>query len=661
MRRTRWNAMAFLFSGALVLAACGQQGATPTPEGTPTGTGPAETGAAGDAPSGQIRMIVDGQITTLGNAAGDVPTAEASQFYFNALYQYNESLEPIPDLAEEECEISEDALTYTCTLREGVLFHNGEELTADDVAFTYQIAQSENCRFNPSLCLAPFLENVEAVDDRTVEFTLIEPYAPFNTVILPGIYADNRALIEQQYDEFAGAAEGVDPAEAQAGLDALAEATGAEEPDPAACEEALAPVEGVLETAQVALPDRNAYQTEDGQFDPCAYGGALTPLVESLIASLEAEGIDAIAAAYPLLPFNQEPMGTGPWMCEPGCFSPGESLTATAFEDYFDGPPATAEIVMPIITDETAGVTALQSGEVDWKYSLTGDSFQAIQDDENLKFAEYPDFGYYALQFNLRPDRLFADVNLRKAVQLCVDKARTTEVATNGQGIPVEGDIPPASWAYVELPTVERNVDEAKALIEESGWTLGEDDVYAKDGQRLSTKVYVRAGRPDRISFMQLTADQVAECGIEFEVVEADFATVLVPMLSFPHIAPGDQQPFDAYFGGWSTGYDPDPFSLWHSSQCTSEENPDLFNYICFQNEEADALIEEGLAATSQEERAEIYAQFEEIIYEEQPYFFAWSDIAREGLNANLESTEGELNLETPQWHWQLDRLRVQE
>jgi peptide/nickel transport system substrate-binding protein len=185
--------------------------------------------------------------------------------------------------------------------------------------------------------------------------------------------------------------------------------------------------------------------------------------------------------------------------------------------------------------------------------------------------------------------------------------------------------------------------------------------VYQKDGRRLSTKVYVRAGRPDRVSFMQLTADQVADCGMQLEVVEADFATVLIPMLSYPHIAPGDQEPFDAYFGGWLTSFDPDPFSIWHSSQCTTEENPDLFNYVCFQNEEADRLIEEGLRVTSQDERAEIYAAFSQILYEEQPYFFAWSDIKREPLNVNLVSTEGDLQLDSPQWHWQLSSLTVRE
>jgi hypothetical protein len=70
-------------------------------------------------------------------------------------------------------------------------------------------------------------------------------------------------------------------------------------------------------------------------------------------------------------------------------------------------------------------------------------------------------------------------------------------------------------------------------------------------------------------------------------------------------------------------------------------------------------LIEDGLAAVSQDERAEIYQRFEEIMFEEQPYLFAWSDIAREALNAGLESTAGELQLDSPQWHWQYETLRV--
>ncbi|MCV0404302.1 MAG: hypothetical protein K5924_11470 [Chloroflexi bacterium] len=673
MRRTKWNALAFLFSGALILAACGTQPGesgepTDAPESVDPGTSADPTD--GGAGTGTITMIVDGQITTLSNALSDVPTSEAYQFIGTGLYQYDAELTPIPDLAADLCETSEDEITWTCTLQDAT-FHNGDTVTADDVVFTYDVAKSDNCRFNPSLCLAPFLESATAVDEKTVEFTLIEPYAPFATVILPGIAIDSEAVVTAAYEDFVGEAEGADPAAVAAAAEALGAATGAEEPDPAACDAALADAESVLGDAGVELPSRDDFNTggEAGdEFDPCAYGGALADLLSQVQAALETEGIDAIAAVYPLLSFNSEPVGTGPWMCEPGCLQPGESLTLTAYADYYGGAPAAETIVMPIITDDIQGANAVQAGQVDWKYSLTADAYDALKDDPNIKFAEYPDFGYFGLQYNLREGRLFADLGARKAVQYCIDKAATVDQATNGQGVPIEADIPPASWAYnPDLQPVERDVAAAIGFLEEAGWTVETDadgnatGPATRDGQTFETDVYVRAGRPDRIAFMELLRDQVIDCGIKINVIEGDFATVLLPLLTYPHIPPNATEPYDAYFGGWGTSLDPDPFSLFHSSQCTTEEQPELYNYICFQNEEADRLIDEGLVTSDQETRAAIYQEFEQIMFDEQPYLFAWSDVAREALDVNLESTAGELQLGSPLWHWQLETLRVAE
>ncbi|MCA9409410.1 MAG: hypothetical protein KC733_12025, partial [Candidatus Omnitrophica bacterium] len=56
---------------------------------------------------------------------------------FNGLIRIDEKGKLEPDLAER-WEISEDKLTYTFYLRKGIHFHNGEELTAVDVAYTYE-------------------------------------------------------------------------------------------------------------------------------------------------------------------------------------------------------------------------------------------------------------------------------------------------------------------------------------------------------------------------------------------------------------------------------------------------------------------------------------------------------------------------------------------
>lgn len=82
----------------------------------------------------------------------------------------------VPDLAESYS-ISPDGLTYTFTLREGVTFHDGQPITADDVLFTIQKAQ------DPSL-KSPKRANwdgvlTQKIDDRTIIFTLKQPYAPF--------------------------------------------------------------------------------------------------------------------------------------------------------------------------------------------------------------------------------------------------------------------------------------------------------------------------------------------------------------------------------------------------------------------------------------------------------------------------------------------------
>jgi ABC-type transport system substrate-binding protein len=666
MRRTKWSALAFLFSGALVLAACG------TPAGT-SSTAPSASGggsAAPAGPSGQIVMTVDGQITTLSNAINDVPTAEAAPFLLNGLYPYDVNLTPIADLTTDLCETSADGITWTCPLRDDVLFHDGSKMTADDVVFEYELAKSDNCRFAASVCLSTFLDKAEATDPTTVVFTLKQAYSPFATVILPSIAIEPKAMIQKAYDEFAGNVSGVDAKAAAAAQKAIDDASTAA--DPKACEAALKAAEDILTSAKITLPNRDDFNTggDNGdQFDPCAYGDALSALVKSLVDSLNSKGVDAVAAVYPLLSFNAQPVGTGPWMCEPGCLKPGESLTLTAFTDYFGGAPATETIVEPIITDDVAAANAIKAGDVNWKYSLTADAYSALKDDPNIKFAEYPDFGYFALQYNLRPGKLFADLGARQAVQYCIDKTETTRVATNGIGVAIEGDIPPASWAFnPDIKTVARDTKKAMEFLTSAGWTVADangdgkaDGVATKGGKEFSTQVYVRAGKTDRIKFMELLRDQVIDCGIKIEVIEGDFATVLLPLLTFPHIPPNATESFDAYFGGWGTGYDPDPFSLFHSSQCTTEEQPELNNYICFKNADADKLIEDGLKENDQAKRAAIYQKFEQIMFDQQPYLFAWSDLAHEALSKNLVSTQGELKLDSPQWHWQLESLKLEQ
>ena len=77
---------------------------------------------------------------------------------------------------------------------------------------------------------------------------------------------------------------------------------------------------------------------------------------------------------------------------------------------------------------------------------------------------------------------------------------------------------------------------QSKSLIEGAGWTLGSDGIYEKAGQKLSTTIAVRAGRPNRSKWVQLMADQVKTCGIDIKFKETDFGAILNMLTVFPHI-----------------------------------------------------------------------------------------------------------------------------
>lgn len=97
-------------------------------------------------------------------------------FINNALLKVNSDSEYVGDLATK-WSISEDALTYTFNLKEGIQFSDGSDLTAEDVVFTYNMVH-ENQGNNENVDLS-CLESIKALDDYTVEMKLSKPYSPF--------------------------------------------------------------------------------------------------------------------------------------------------------------------------------------------------------------------------------------------------------------------------------------------------------------------------------------------------------------------------------------------------------------------------------------------------------------------------------------------------
>ena len=92
---------------------------------------------------------------------------------YDVLLASDEDFNPQPQMADWE--ISDDALTYTLTLRDGLMFHDNEPVTAEDA-----VASLERWgeRDSGGQLIFDVTESLEATDEQTITWTLSEPYPP---------------------------------------------------------------------------------------------------------------------------------------------------------------------------------------------------------------------------------------------------------------------------------------------------------------------------------------------------------------------------------------------------------------------------------------------------------------------------------------------------
>ncbi|MDI3341970.1 MAG: ABC transporter substrate-binding protein [Sphaerobacter sp.] len=215
MRRGQSNRLcrvAALLALVLVLVACSPRGqgrsaapGTPGAEAASPGAAgtPAAAGAVSGAPQAPVPVggrIVEGGLTeprTLNPLFVADPTSEAlSHLVFNGLVTVDpSSAEPRPDLAAS-WDVSEDGLTYTFHLREGVVWHDGQPFSARDVVFTYQTMMNDRARSPRYSRLVERVRQVSAPDAMTVAFQLVHPDASFLSTLATFGIVPEHALVD---------------------------------------------------------------------------------------------------------------------------------------------------------------------------------------------------------------------------------------------------------------------------------------------------------------------------------------------------------------------------------------------------------------------------------------------------------------------------------
>ena len=180
----RWVALVVLLGGAAAAALIFWPDA---PANSPTPAPEPELVAGQDnctaevvVPGGIFVEGVVGVPQRLNPLLSDANPVEADlvDLIFEGLTRYDADGRLQPALAEQ-WSVSEDGLLITFTLRENAVWHDGQPVRAADVQFTYSLLQQESFPAPAGLRLLWQPVIIEVVDERTVNFRLPQPYAPF--------------------------------------------------------------------------------------------------------------------------------------------------------------------------------------------------------------------------------------------------------------------------------------------------------------------------------------------------------------------------------------------------------------------------------------------------------------------------------------------------
>ncbi|GAA4525480.1 ABC transporter substrate-binding protein [Nonomuraea ferruginea] len=179
--RRRFLAMAgLLTAGSLAVTACGTSG-TPAPAAS---RGPKPTKLAFG-------------VTSISDYLNPLYTTSSRVHWITdpvveSLYTHDASLKSVPLLADGEPEISDDGLTWTIKLKEGVTFANGDPFTAADVVAALKFVSDPKSTSDWTVFFAGYVKDAEADGDHTVKITLTARYGVLRAHLtnLPIIHKD---------------------------------------------------------------------------------------------------------------------------------------------------------------------------------------------------------------------------------------------------------------------------------------------------------------------------------------------------------------------------------------------------------------------------------------------------------------------------------------
>lgn len=326
-----------------------------------------------------------------------------------------------------------------------------------------------------------------------------------------------------------------------------------------------------------------------------------------------------------------KPVGTGPYKVV--SFTEGQDVQLKRNDDYFDGDVKTEKFILKVTNEDTA-TGELLNGTVDVidASNLKNKDIKELES-KGMDVVAYDNNLIQYMGFNLR-DKKFQDKNVRQAFMHALDRNAMVEKLLEGNGQVVDTPMLPSSWAYPDSSTLnnyEHNTKKAKELLKQAGYEDRDNNgvVEDKDGKELVVKLTYPTGNKLREQTAPIIQANLKDIGVKMELENMEFTALMDKVVA--------NHDFELYLMGNNLSLDPDPKPYWHSTSASDEKGNSAWNISSFKNVKADQLIEQGISVFDQKQRKEIYSQFGELLNDEVPWSYLYSQNIRKSYNPHLK------------------------
>lgn len=306
--------------------------------------------------------------------------------------------------------------------------------------------------------------------------------------------------------------------------------------------------------------------------------------------------------------FFEHPIGAGPYKFV--SWQRDSRLELEAVPDHWDGAPGIQKLVFRDLPEVAARVTSLETGEIDITYALPADQLPGLRGNDDLEIASTSTYAYYFIWFNAGREP-FTDVRVRRALWHALDIDTIATDLLTDVGVPAQAPIPSTVFGFEAQTPYAYDPDLAKSLLAEAGYPDGFETHI----------IWVADSGPQDREIVQTILAYWAAVGVRVESREQERAVWLENLLAL----------------NWDMDIQTNTVRTGDADFTLRRLYTSSANRTGYANPELDQILLDAVASGDQAERAALYAQANQIIWDDAVGIFPFDLIENFVHNKRLQ------------------------